>query len=276
MTTFEALNISETKTSCRTRGRNLKERGARHQLEADFILADFWGALWRVSPPVSSFLAHADQVGAPPAGFSPSCRSRSSATWGGSPSEGLNRRQNQRHFLFKKLVRRADVVKLTRHEADSWNMISQKSEQEEDLPPAEEQSHTLKRNNSVLSTLYGLGTHSEYLSQKGERRRQQSSRKVLLLISALSQRFWNLVSFSTEKLRGEGQRPDVSSHAEVSVEEDELLKQHVISGDFHQIYSSGFQQTEKDGHVSTSSHCAKVVKISRHGHRHLALVMSSF
>lgn len=42
---------------------------------------------------------------------------------------------------FKKLVSRADVEKLTCYQADSWNMISQESEQEENLPPADEQSH---------------------------------------------------------------------------------------------------------------------------------------
>lgn len=44
--------------------------------------------------------------------------------------------------VFKKLVWRADMSReLTCYKANPWNMISQKSEQEENLPPAGEHSH---------------------------------------------------------------------------------------------------------------------------------------
>lgn len=69
----------------------------RSSLSVDVTSSEFCGRCLRRESLLtySSFLAHISfpkwKVSSDSAGFSPSCRSRSSARWGGNPSEGLNK-----------------------------------------------------------------------------------------------------------------------------------------------------------------------------------------
>lgn len=167
--------------------------------------------------PLCSFSSWLANVKDPSAGFSPSCRSRSSARWGDNPSEDLNtdntikpstnsswshvsyggttvpkkhekkwslsmytyictciyagRRQHFRPLQQRKAtscMKNEHTVLLTCHEPDSWNMISQKSEQEQNLFPAHEgvKSNTVKRPVKEQELQYcKVTSHSFYLGR---------------------------------------------------------------------------------------------------------------